>query len=357
MLIAMDNMKHIFFALMICMSMYKQTIGAWVERHQYVPNISTYETIKDTSLVFECLTKNVFCQLLFAWNAQRPPAGFFSFFVQARAADTKKWGTWHHAADWGREKQCSYLSPSDGLSSYHHVRLEMDSSVRADAFRIKIVAPTKKDMRLLKQIVATTVNHDLFVPETTEHYATKHSIYINNVPTLSQITAAHPEYMRICSPTACAMLASFLLKKKIDLFQAAHESYDSGLDSYGSWPFNMAYLAQDHNHSYLFFHTRLNSFAELYEQLCRAIPVVVSVRGHLANAPKAYPHGHLIVVTGFDAKTQELICHDPAQTTEAQVCTRYQLADFMRAWERSHRLAYYAQPIKNAPTLRARRVV
>jgi hypothetical protein len=79
-----------------------------------------------------------FTQLVFSWNALRPEEGYFSFFVQVRDAVTKKWGLWHHMVDWGNNIQQSYISKSDGFSSYIYVRLETDDKKGADAFRIKI---------------------------------------------------------------------------------------------------------------------------------------------------------------------------------------------------------------------------
>ena len=64
----------------------------------------------------------------------------FSFYVQARHARNKKWGVWHHMSDWGMGVQRSYVSKSDGVAQFIHVRLETNKSNLCDAFRIKIVA-------------------------------------------------------------------------------------------------------------------------------------------------------------------------------------------------------------------------
>ncbi len=70
------------------------------------------------------------------------------------------------------------------------------------------------------------------------------------------------------------------------------------------------------------------------------MPVVVSVRGYLQGAPQEYKQGHLLLVVGWDQATQSVICHDPAIFGDQVVEYAYDLSDFLRAWELSHRLAY-----------------
>ena len=48
-------------------------------------------------------------------------------------------------------------------------------------------------------------------------------------------------------------------------------------------------------------------------------------------------------MVGWDAKKREVICHDPAFDTVDQVYTRYDIHEFIVAWERSRRLTYKTQ--------------
>ena len=135
------------------------------------------------------------------------------------------------------------------------------------------------------------------------------------------------------------------MSKQIDPIDFAEKSHDKGLDKYGSWPFNMAHAFELSQGKILFAVTRLHSFKNLHDHLCKGIPVVVSVRGHIHGAPRVYHNGHLLVVIGYDSKTREVICHDPAVPDSKLVKKRYELKNFIQAWERSHRLAYLADPI------------
>ena len=130
----------------------------------------------------------------------------------------------------------------------------------------------------------------------------------------------------------------YLTGRHIDALEFAQGVYDDGLKAYGSWPFNVAHAfeyADTH-----FFVRRFNSFAELHQQLTFGVPVIVSVRGDLPGALKPFPHGHLMVVVGWDGKTQEVVCHDPARQEDKSVLQKYSIKHFLTAWERSHRLSY-----------------
>ena len=170
-------------------------------------------------------------------------------------------------------------------------------------------------------------------------------VVVKNVTKISQFALNHADSSRICSPTSCTMLTRYLTGYLIDPIDFAKKSYDKGLDAYGSWPFNMAHAFEHSNGKNWFFNTRLNSFTELHRQLTRNIPVVVSVRGTLPGAPKSYNQGHLLVVIGWDAQKKQVVCHDPASEKHYQTLKQYAFNDFIKAWELSHRLVYWVEPV------------
>lgn len=301
----------------------------------------------DNLIVFTKDGVHPFSQLMFSWNAMRPHKGHFSFYVQARHARNKKWGVWHHMSDWGAGVQRSYVSKSDGIAQFVHVRLESNKANLCDGFRIKIIAKNGASLSQLKAFTVTIANSHDFKPEHYgDHIEQLSSVYVHDVPKISQFALNHPDNSRICSPTSCTMLIQFLTGVEIDPLDFARRSYDRGLGAYGSWPFNMAHAYEKAGGRGWFFNTRLNSFTELHAQLSRGIPVVVSVRGKMINAPREYPNGHLLVVVGWDAKKKQVICHDPASESHISVEKRYSFKDFTRAWDLSWRLAYWAEPIQ-----------
>ncbi len=288
----------------------------------------------------------MYSQLLLSWNALRPRKGHFVFFVQARNAHTMKWGRWHRMLEWGRDKQKSYATASDGFTKYVHVRLEVEPLQLADAFRIKVVGAKGASLSMVKSVAVTTANMNGFAPEDVEKNVGKLvSVHLRNVPKISQFSLEHDENHRICSPVSCAVLSRFVTRYAIDPLRFARASYDNGLKTYGSWPFNMAHMFECARGKVACYNTRLNSFQDIHAQLKRGVPAVVSVRGSLPRAPRPYNQGHLLTVVGYDASTKEVICHDSAIEGHSNVEQRYALADFVRSWEASRRLTYWIERV------------
>ncbi len=321
--------------------------SSWVR--MYHKNFALMKEEKQKEKILKFRKKDIapFSQLLFSWNSLRPETGYFSFWIQARNSKTKEWGEWHKMIEWGEKIQRSYCSNNDNnFSHYAHVRLEIKKNILADAFNMRIIAHNGADLALLHSIFITLVNFNFFRSEreNTTQLNQLTSIHVKGVPRIAQFAINHVHNNRICSPVSCTMLTCFLNNCRINPLDFALQVFDNGLDTYGSWPFNMAHAFEQCT-KINFFATRLNSFTELYKQLQRGIPAVVSVRGQLEGAPKDYPYGHLLLVVGWDKNKKQVICHDPAFKNKWQVLCRYPLESFLLAWERSHRLTYWAQPI------------
>ena len=285
----------------------------------------------------------LFTQLIFSWNAIRPTIGSFIFFIQVQDQNGS-WLPWFKMFEWGANIQKSYMEESAD-ASYLYVRLEMQRGHKARGFRIKIQATQGADLSLLKFLAVSISNMPAFEEETvTNTQLSLPSVLIKNVPRISQKIVAHPKTDVICSPTSMTMLTSFLMHKPIDPVHFADSVLDTGLSIYGSWPFNVAHAFEVCDGTFFFATQRLNSFFELYRRLTLGIPVVVSIRGYLPGAAKVMPHGHLLVVVGWDQASGTVICNDPAFESNEATRKKYALESFLRAWERSKRLAYIAEP-------------
>lgn len=285
-----------------------------------------------------------FSQLIFSWNAFRPEQGHFTFWVQVRDALTKKWHEWHKMIAWGTAIKRSFFTTSSSGTTYHHVRLEVPSNNLADSLRIKIEPHDGASLSTLVALFVSISNFDYFKAEKSEVYNSFPSIYLSNVPLLSQMQLEHPKKDVLCSPTSCTMLINYFNTIQYNPVDIAESVYDDGLNAYGSWPFNTVHAFQCCQGNILFQVTRLGSFEELYKLLQKKIPVVVSVRGPLQGAPRDYNNGHLLIVVGWDNKTKKVICHDPAFETNEKTYVTYDIASFLTAWEKSRRLAYRAEP-------------
>lgn len=313
----------------------------------YKKILSTRDRARLTGLsttIIEKKTVVPFSQLIFSWNSIKPRKGYYTFWVQVRNHKSHAWGVWHKMIEWGNVKQCSYAQISGSFSTYHHVRLEVPIAVLADAFRIKMVAHDGADLSLISAYSVNISDFSRFVPESTTNIIPQLcSVHIPGVSYEAQFSVSHKDNKRICSPTCCAVLTRYLSGIDISPASMADHVYDSGLDAYGSWQFNTASLFH-YNHSVAcFFVVRLNSFMDIYEQLMREIPVIVSVRGAIDGAPKEYPHGHLLLVVGYDALKKAVICHDSATDNKNNVIKYYPLESFIRAWELSYRLTYWVE--------------
>jgi len=342
--------KYGIYTLLLCMGLWVTHVHTELEAWTwlYGKKFSTQEQTTNhhrQEIGFSYYDLSEFTQLVFSWNGFRCCTGYFSFWVQARDQQTHQWSMWHKMIEWGNSTQRSYLSTQDQMSSYHHVRLEMKPGYTGDAFRVRVVAHENADLSLIKALTVSLSHLGKFQQEDIDTAITSlPSVHIKNVPCKSQIVLPHEDNRKMCSPTSCSMLIGYLMGNIIDPVDFALQAYDKGLEAYGSWPFNMAHAFERCNGQVGFSIARLASFSALHRRLQEGIPVVVSVRGELEGAPKKYDSGHLLVVVGWNARKKRVICHDPALDEDKKTVKQYPLDAFLRAWERSHRLAYLADP-------------
>lgn len=299
---------------------------------------------KKKIILIERKELNLFKQAVLSWNAERPKQGYFSFDLRVRNAKNGVWSDWHHMADWG-SVQRSYFDNGDGICQAHYVRLELEKNKYADAFMIRVSAHNEASLDLVHGCYLSLSNYEKFKQESTINLCSLPSIMIKKVPRLSQLLVDHQRNYHICSPTSCAMVIQFLTGCQVCPADFADAAYDEGLDTYGSWPFNIAHAYELSGKKYLWYVTRLDSFEDLYHHIEKGVPVIISVRGEIEGAPKSYPHGHLLVVVGWNKRTQTVVCHDPAAKKQKQVVHHYSLNNLLRAWDRSYRLAYIAKKI------------
>jgi len=323
-------------------------LAPWTQTYHliYSPK-DRQENESKSELVTHHTAQNPFSQMVLCWNAQRPEQGHFSFMVAVRDAKSKEWSKWHHISDWGNGLQRSYSSCSDGIAQGCHVRCEAMAGHKADSFAIAVRPEKGAHLKDMHAFFVTTFDRDHFTSEGQQDFSQYPSIVLDRMPTLSQFELPHIRKDSLCSPASCSILLTYLLQQPIDPLYFAERSYDKGLNSYGSWPFNMATAYELGNHHYFFATTRLHSFKRLLDYLHAGTPVVVSIRGCLKGAPRKYKHGHIMVIVGYDKDHKQVLCHDPAGMTVDATIKRYDVKDFVKAWERSNRLSYIAYKAVN----------
>lgn len=337
-------MRKVMYAAVVCLGTYGMYGAAesWTWSFKKFFSADELQRTEDAASIL--LTRTdipLFTQCVVSWNAYRPKRGYFTLWTQARHAKTQQWGSWHKMVSWGRDVQASYFTRLDPEVVYHHVRLEMPLHDRADGIRIKITKHDGASFDTLRMISACLSDFTLFEHESIDACALLPTVKVKGVPAYSQMILDHPKREVICSPTSLSMVVSYLQKEHVNPSEFADNSFDTGLQAYGSWPFNIAHAFERCNGSTCFRVVRCNTFAELHARLMSKIPVVVSVRGAIKGAPQEYNKGHLLVVVGWDCATKRVLCHDPAWDCNEKVAVSYDAESFIRAWERSRRLAYF----------------
>jgi hypothetical protein len=174
-----------------------------------------------------------------------------------------------------------------------------------------------------------------------------------DVPVRSQ--ADYPEGVdKWCSPTSTTMLLAFWARElkrpelDLDVRVTAAGVFDPGWAGTGNWVFNTAFAgAQTGIRACV---ARFEDVSQLEAWTQGGIPVAVSVSyGLLKGGSQPLPgDGHIVVVCGFTAEG-EVVVNDPGVRQE-RVRRTFPRADFVRAWERSHRTAYLVWPeVQNVP--------
>ena len=282
-------------------------------------------------------------QVLFSWNVVRPGRGKYLFSMQVYDETVRRWSNWSKVAEWGKDAQRSFEGNYSNEPSFFYVRWQVPEGRFVRQCRVKIESIGGATLDNLYRLSFAAINYPLFLSEIP--YAKRisyPSIQIKQVPPISQMEVQHTEAHRICSPTSLSMVVSYLNRQYEAPEVFAEGAYDRGLEAYGSWPFNVAHAFDRCKCRYFFSVTRLNSFAEIYEHVRQRLPLVISVRGAMHTMPegKTYKDGHLLVVVGWDNDRKEVLCYDPAFSSSKQVAHAYLIGDFLKAWERSGRLAY-----------------
>lgn len=333
-----------FYAFFIFLSCISSRMYSWSWVYSASPNKPSYYSesySSHKSWHWEKTHIHPFSQLIFSWNAFRPERGYYTFSIQVRDAVTKSWYPWHRVAQWGKDIQRSFSSVSRRGTKFLYVRLEVPDNKLADAFRVRVITSKGAPIDKLSCVTVNTTHGKQFVSEIGDRSIYNlPTVFIRNIPRKSQLNLNHPKNTVLCSPTSVSMLLGYLLKRDINALETAKGVHDHGLNAYGSWPFNTAHAFEKAKGKCNFHVERLKSFKQLHQFLVKSIPIVVSITGPLRGGARPYRGGHLLVVVGYDRKRKKVWCHDPAFETNGKICVGYDLDQFLRAWERSRRLAY-----------------
>jgi len=167
-----------------------------------------------------------------------------------------------------------------------------------------------------------------------------------SVPFYAQGSLPDSISSRTCSPTSLAMVLNFH-GFDFNHLETSLAVYDPFHDIYGNWPYNIqAAYAMGMAKAWL---ARHNSFAEIYPDIARGNPVIISIDvppGKLRGAPyNSTGGGHLIVVRGFDDKGNVLV-NDPAGDSPQEGLAAYDIDELTEVWVDHGGVAYHLWPEK-----------
>ncbi|PCI78027.1 hypothetical protein COB21_01665 [Candidatus Aerophobetes bacterium] len=298
-------------------------------KHTDTPNDSFLWT-KQNIVPFE--------ELLITWNASRPTQGHYSIYV---SLNTQKWSPWLVYAKWGSDFQKGAISKLENVP----VRVYQDAVETLEGevghgFKIKVIAENGADISNLKSIhVCSSKPSSIAISSSNMD---THDSYHLAVDGLSQMALMDERGNRLCSPTSTTAVVRFLKNEHIlNPLQFAENVWDASFDIFGNWVFNVAEAYNQINSPLIScWVERLNGFQNILDSLKEGFPVVISVRGPLPGSAQPYKNGHLLAVIGFENKTREVICMDPAFDTDDETTVRYNLDDLMTAWNRRKNVAY-----------------
>lgn len=167
-----------------------------------------------------------------------------------------------------------------------------------------------------------------------------------DVPFRSQTSLARELAPRACSPTSLAMVLAY---RGVDVptERVAELAYDREHDLYGNWPRNVQAAFELGVSGWLLC---FSDWTSVENEIVSGQPLVISIaakEGELTGAPYAKTSGHLLVLTGFDAKG-DVFVNDPAAIDAEHGQLTYERAELERCWMGHGGVAYVLLPRRDA---------
>lgn len=259
--------------------------------------------------------------------------------LSARVRFDSGWSEWYPL---GVKKADGFWSPEKHEDEGGKVdvdTLKLKKPATALRLRVRFKAG-KKPVRLIQAAVAVSDGQAPAAPPPFSGPAAARDLGLSP---RSQGEAQDKYKHDICSPTSLSMALDFW-GKKTELEALAEEVRDKQSQLFGNWPANVAAAGDRALPGHV---ARLESLAELEDEVAAGRPVIVSItvkEGELPEAPYKKTNGHLLVVGGF-TETGDVIVYDPAGKGREQVRRVYPRAAFHKVWRvRKRGLAYVLGP-------------
>ena len=284
----------------------------------------------------------VFDDLVASWNAEVPEGA--SLRMQASVRIDGNWSQWFALGIQEGPQFHSVEKQEKEAGSVDVDTLKLKRGATAFRYRLQFFAP---DRPIALRLAAVTVSDG----SAAEPEAFKPGSWAGELKVSPRSQTVEQERYKhnVCSPTCLAMNLDywgFPLKTAAVAEKVRDRKAEAlgNTDIFGVWPFNAATAGAFGLEAYV---ARLNSFADVQNELAQGRPVIVSLSfaaGELSGAPIKQTKGHLMMITGFTPEG-DVIVMDPA-ASEGDVRRVYKRRQFHRAWRINKRgLAYLIGPI------------
>ncbi len=281
-----------------------------------------------------------FDELLISWNAERPLKGHY---VILASVYIDQWSPWLLYASWGSHCQYSFhdILPNLPVHTFQD-QIELLEGRIGTKYRIRVESCEGAMLTNFYTLYACTSRIKSLKSPSLPFLKPSLSL---PVPGLSQLSLPHPRAASLCSPTATSAIIRYLCTSSpLNPLNFAQQVYDAGFDIYGNWSFNVAQAFVELGRKWQCWYARATGFEEIWNYLHRGLPVVISIKGNLTRGTLPYKNGHLIVIKGYDAQTNQILCMDPAFPSDDQTHVCYFWEELMEAWENRHYLTYFFSP-------------
>lgn len=272
-----------------------------------------------------------FTDVVASWNSATAPGTYVELLVRVKRGDA--WSRWFSYGKW-----------SDNGRNQGSIKGQEDEIARLDVDLLRIVGGSAEAIRsklILSREDAAAPSPRVrliafsWTPKTlSEDNYTGAEIALNVAPR-AQLPVPKIGNI-ICSPTSLATVMAYHGHVE-DTEQVAVGARDNGAGIYGNWSYNVAYAAEKGFTAWV---QRCNSMEDVRQYLEQGLPIIASIRiaakEELTGALSAYPHGHLLVITGLSRVDGQdyVLVNDPAAHREEDVPRRYRLDQFLKAWTR-----------------------
>ncbi len=325
-------MRVVLAFFMVAVASFSQSLFSEVYHHDVATNQTVVEWTVDEIGPFD--------ELLVSWNAVRPKGGQYEVYVGVKCDE---WTEDLLYAIWGADEALTFTTQA------HDVRIranedtvELLGGAKATGFRVKVAAKNGATLDSLWALHASTCDVVLFKQRIVKNVAWKGAESIQlPVKGRSQVALDHPRHMDLCSPTSTSAVVSYLSKRNFTAVDYAKKVRDASSDIYGNWIFNVAEGASFLGKPWNAFVARYESFEQIYANLKRGIPSVVTIRGPLPGTIFPYSKGHLVAVIGYDSENDRILCMDPAYNQNNETLVEYDKNDFLQACVRRGCIGYF----------------